>query len=53
MRALLLAHLLDDRAGAPVRAREFLQVPCEVILDLALGLGQERQAPAVSKRAGC
>ena len=51
MPRFVLAHLLDDRTALGVRFRQALDVPGEVLLDLALGLDDEREIGAVAPEA--
>ena len=52
MPRLVGAHRLDHRARAAVVRRQRLEVARQVLLDLALGLGEEGEVPAVAQRAG-
>ena len=46
---LVHLHLLDDRARAPIRGRQGVEMALEVLLDLALGLSQEAEVPALAE----
>src|SRR4026207_1217605 len=46
------AHRLNRCARAPVGRRQSLEMPGQVLLDLALRLGEEGEVPAVAERAG-
>ena len=52
MARLVGAHRLDHGARAPVGGGQRLEVTRQVLLDLALGLGEEGEVPAVAERAG-
>jgi len=49
---LVGAHRLDYGARAPVGRRQHVEVTRQVLLDLALGLSEEGEIPAVAERAG-
>ena len=49
--ALVVAHLRDDLAAAPVIGRQAFEVALEMALDLRLGLGEEAEAPAIARDA--
>src|SRR5882762_5655489 len=51
MLRLVRAHRRDDGARALVGGRQPLEVPGQMLLHLALGLGEEREVPAVAERA--
>src|SRR5436190_16193557 len=51
MLRLVAAHRADDRARALVRRWQLAEMTGEMLLDLSLGLGEERQVPAVAERA--
>ena len=50
MARLVGAHRLDHRARALVLRRQRLEVAGEVLLDLALGFGEESEIPAVAEQ---
>lgn len=49
MAGLVLLHLLDDCTGALVLGRQALKMPLEMRLDLALGLRQKAEVPAIAE----
>src|SRR6185503_3695111 len=49
---LVAAHGLDQGARARIAFRQRREVTREVLLDLALGLGEEREIPAIPGGAG-
>ena len=46
---LIMRHLLQDRAAAPVLRRQALEMVAQVRLDLPLGLGDESQAGSIAQ----
>src|SRR5687767_5062983 len=52
MVALIVAHRGNHFSRTAVPGRKARQVPVEVLLDLALGLREERDAPAIARQTG-
>ena len=51
VRDLVVRHLLQDRAAAPIGRRQAVQVIAQVRFDLALGFGDEAEAGAIAASA--